>query len=108
MKGVKATSSPLVPGDGDPRHGLNGYTNLGCRCDICRAANVAYNLRRRKERQEAMARGLLPNVAHGTESTYFNYKCRCEECRRAHATACRRRRAARTGGAAATYRGGAA
>jgi hypothetical protein len=24
--------------EGDPRHGLNGYTNLGCRCDICREA----------------------------------------------------------------------
>jgi len=22
--------------DGDPRHGANGYTNYGCRCDVCR------------------------------------------------------------------------
>jgi len=24
---------------GDPRHGNNGYTNLGCRCDICGEAH---------------------------------------------------------------------
>lgn len=31
---------PLAPDD--PRHGtLNGYGNLGCRCDRCRAANTA-------------------------------------------------------------------
>jgi hypothetical protein len=32
--------------DGDPRHGRNGYTNLGCRCPVCteaqRVAHRAY------------------------------------------------------------------
>jgi hypothetical protein len=27
----------MLPPD-DPRHGLNGYSNLGCRCPICREA----------------------------------------------------------------------
>lgn len=37
--------SRIVPDDGDPRHGTtNGYRNLGCRCDACRAANAARQL----------------------------------------------------------------
>jgi hypothetical protein len=28
---------------GDPRHGYNGYTNLGCRCEICRLAGNEYH-----------------------------------------------------------------
>jgi hypothetical protein len=35
--------SRIHPGDGDPRHGtVNGYTNLACRCDDCRAAQRRY------------------------------------------------------------------
>ncbi len=30
----------LTPGNGDSRHGQNGYSNYRCRCDICRAANA--------------------------------------------------------------------
>lgn len=30
---------PLKPGD--PRHGLNGYRNHGCRCPECKQAGVA-------------------------------------------------------------------
>lgn len=30
--------------EGDPRHGLSGYKNYGCRCDICRRANADYQL----------------------------------------------------------------
>ena len=29
----------LTPGDGDPRHGQNGYSNYMCRCDICKEYN---------------------------------------------------------------------
>lgn len=33
--------SRIYPGDGDPRHGTpNGYRNLGCHCDDCKAANA--------------------------------------------------------------------
>ena len=27
----------------DPRHGTNGYYNLGCRCDTCRTAATDYH-----------------------------------------------------------------
>ena len=38
----------IEPGDGDPRHGTNnGYTNYGCRCAACRAANTAEYTRKR-------------------------------------------------------------
>lgn len=32
--------SNISPGDGDSRHGQNGYSNYQCRCDICREANT--------------------------------------------------------------------
>jgi len=31
------TPRPLP--EGDRRHGHNGYTNYGCRCDVCREGN---------------------------------------------------------------------
>lgn len=48
---AKRVPRPLTPAqtafiaDGtDPRHGtLNGYSNLKCRCDRCKAAAAAYN-----------------------------------------------------------------
>lgn len=30
-----------VAGTAPPKHGINGYTRYGCRCDECRAANAA-------------------------------------------------------------------
>jgi hypothetical protein len=66
----------------DPRHGtLNGYTNLGCRCDRCRQANTIAC----RPRQEAWRRrrGIMPRKlgrTHGLRSTY-NAGCRCEPCR---------------------------
>jgi hypothetical protein len=30
----------ISPGDGNSRHGQNGYSNYGCRCDICKTANT--------------------------------------------------------------------
>jgi hypothetical protein len=27
----------------DPRHGLNGYSNLGCRCDVCKQATSKWH-----------------------------------------------------------------
>lgn len=89
--------SPLVPGDDDPRHGMNGYTNLGCRCDICREANTTYTLHMREVRRRRLERD--PSIRpHGVEATYFNYMCRCAKCRAAHAEAARRRRLDARGG----------
>lgn len=39
-------------GIGPSEHGANGYTNWGCRCDVCRVAAVAANRRSRRERAE--------------------------------------------------------
>lgn len=75
--------SVLTPGDGDPRHGRNGYSNLNCRCDICRAANVAYQ----RELREVRRRRIVADPSlrpHGVETTYFNWACRCTECCEVH------------------------
>lgn len=82
---------PNLP-EGDPRHGSNGYTNLGCKCDICRAANVQNTKRGRERRRKTID----PNdPRHGDENFYFNYRCSCDLCKAAHAAAARERRAAR-------------
>ena len=91
--------SVLTPGDGDPRHGLSGYSNLGCRCGICRAANTAYNLQMRKVRQRRIESDATIRP-HGVESTYSNYRCRCAPCKEAHRVAQAARDARRKDGAA--------
>lgn len=62
-------------------HGVtcNGYTNYGCRCDLCRAAWNAYCKKRRVERSKN-----IPADIHGNASTYYNYMCRCADCRAAN------------------------
>lgn len=60
----------------DPRHGTsNGYRNLGCRCEACKAANTEDQRRLREER-----RARAEDIPHGTMSGYSNWGCRCEEC----------------------------
>ena len=76
----------------DPRHGLNGYTNLGCRCAECRAANAESN-RLGRERRAAQLAADPKSHPHGIYSTYTNYGCRCAECRAANANHARRRNA---------------
>ncbi len=65
---------------GDPRHGtVNGYGNLGCRCDECREANrVQHNRYMSQVRAEGRSLG-----SHGSELRY-DTGCRCEQCREAH------------------------
>lgn len=41
-----APSKTIRPGDGDPRHGQNGYSNLKCRCEICKAWQSEYARKR--------------------------------------------------------------
>jgi len=67
----------------DPRHGtLNGYCNLGCRCERCKVPWVAYNKQRRVER----AKLIQPDdPRHGKQSFYYNHSCRCDKCKAAHA-----------------------
>lgn len=96
----------------DPRHGTpNGYSNHGCRCHACGAANTAYV---RARRIGGYATDPCPSCGgpkrviaalcqacwnaereppHGTEGQY-NKGCGCDECRQAAAAARRARRAA--------------
>jgi hypothetical protein len=75
----------------DPRHGtVNGYCNLGCRCQRCRVVWTAYCLDRRRRRDPAQA------PTHGKESTYLNWNCRCQPCRDAHNKRNRERRVVET------------
>lgn len=72
------------------KHGMSGYTNYGCRCDICRAAATAYRRKRTAERRLLLAADptLVP---HGRASTYGNWGCRCDPCRAAWRDASRTR-----------------
>lgn len=69
---------PLAPDD--PRHGTsNGYGNLGCRCEECRAAHAANHAAYIK-RQRAAGRVV---GRHGS-SVAYDTGCRCDMCRLAH------------------------
>lgn len=72
------SAARIMPGDGDSRHGTeNGYGNLKCRCDRCRAAHAIFVKKCRVQRNEK-----LPAVGemHGTQGCYINYDCRCIPC----------------------------
>ena len=62
--------------------GYGAYSNDGCRCEGCRAANVE---RTRETREWYRAHPELVPAPHGTLNRYANYSCRCDECRRANA-----------------------
>jgi hypothetical protein len=65
-------------------HGTTGgYTNHGCRCLLCRAAN---NARMKRYRHSDAPKDLT----HGTHSSYA-VGCRCEPCKQAHRITCRRK-----------------
>lgn len=85
------TQARIHPGDGDERHGtLNGYSNLGCCCDDCRAVWAKYCLALRHRRTPPPP----GDERHGKATTYWNYRCRCLPCRAAKATSQRNRRLA--------------
>lgn len=58
-----------------PDHGTRARYSRGCRCELCRGANAAYD-------RELRARAGLP--VHGTRGGYQK-GCRCDECRAANA-----------------------
>lgn len=66
---------PLLPDDA--RHGTtNGYRNLRCRCDRCRAAAT-----KDKQMWQAVRASLSPDdPRHGSLNAYQNYGCRCAAC----------------------------
>lgn len=64
-------------------HGYDGYTNHGCRCDICRDANAQYHWDLRHFKAERLEKD--PTLApHGINNTYANWRCRCRPCTDAH------------------------
>lgn len=66
--------------DDDQRHGtVNGYGNLGCRCERCRAAHAAAHAAYIKRQREAGR--VIGN--HGS-SVAYDTGCRCDVCRSAH------------------------
>jgi len=73
-------SKPCLAPD-DPRHGtVNGYSNLGCRCDDCKSA---WRVQTRQQR-EARRHKPIPDRVHGTAGGYDNWFCRCDACRAAN------------------------
>lgn len=78
-------------------HSSSTYYNLGCRCDLCRAAATVFQ---RKQRERRYAERELINgrmVAtksrrHGKASIYRNWGCQCPPCTSAHTVNVRERR----------------
>lgn len=68
------------------KHGASGYSNWGCRCDVCTAAHSAKMRRARQVRIQKMLAG-DPAVPHGTASGYVSWGCRCDPCVAAAAAA---------------------
>ena len=84
-------------------HGVNGYANYCCRCDVCRdAANAAgrerwannprdeqgrarHAERTRRYRERNVAQSDAASVPHGING-YANFQCRCEVCVKANST----------------------
>ena len=73
---------------GDPRHGTaNGYTNLGCRCELCTDAN-----RRQHARYIDRLRSEGRMVGGHGSTTAYECGCRCAACTRANTRKGRMRR----------------
>ena len=70
--------------EGKP-YNVSTYSNYGCRCNLCRAANTE------AKRAWRAKNGDPPPTAHGVNG-YTNYGCRCHTCRRDHSTAAALRR----------------
>ena len=68
-----------IGGPEDPRHGtMNGYSNLSCRCDSCKATAKEFNAMAKVKRFTKPKTG--EEHWHGTYNGYHNYNCRCGPC----------------------------
>jgi hypothetical protein len=69
-------------------HGLGGYTNGHCRCQVCTTAMREFKRDRmqivRADRVLADGRLTHRNATHGTDGGYTNWACRCLPCGEAH------------------------
>lgn len=69
---------PLSPDDS--RHGTeNGYSNLRCHCDRCKAAHAEKTREMQADRESRTP----PERVHGTPGGYGNWRCKCGPCRAA-------------------------
>jgi len=63
-------------------HGtFNGYSNYGCRCDLCKLAGRETNKIQKAKRIARPKDGT--EWYHGTVNGYRNWGCRCEPCHEA-------------------------
>lgn len=92
---VKRAKGVPIP---DHVHGLNGYNNYACRCEVCKAAAAANQQAGNTRRSSAP----IPEHVHGTENGYGNYRCRCEPCTAAWAAGSNARTRRRTARKAAS------
>lgn len=61
-------------------HGLGGYTNHKCRCDVCRKARSSYV----RAYRNSPDTDLPPDdTRHGKRSTYIMRGCKCDLCKEA-------------------------
>lgn len=67
----------LKPVPGNFKHGASGYTNYGCRCDVCREGNTAYQAGYRQRRR--VLAELLGPTSHGAAGYRYD-GCRCAVC----------------------------
>lgn len=82
------TPRPLAP---LPEHGKSTtYKKYKCRCDACRKASNAANLKSKRLNQPGKLRPPGHGDGkreHGTDLGYSYYNCRCMLCKAAHARA---------------------
>lgn len=85
----------------EPWHDTNnGYTNMGCRCELCRGARARY---RKEERMRKVALlkfradgdGAGQTMKHGKAWNYTSGACLCRLCRGAASEASRAYKKAR-------------
>ena len=62
-------------------HGTPKSYGLGCRCDLCKAANAKRNAAFRRDKANEAKDPNDPR--HGTYTFYRNHKCRCAPCKAA-------------------------
>jgi hypothetical protein len=56
-------------------HGLSGYTNYGCRCDICTESNRAHHAEYRKKRYAGNPLCVRPRCPRVQSRAYGNGLC---------------------------------
>ena len=75
--GDPLAGKPVRPRSSHVVHGVYAtYTNLGCRCDLCRAANTAVCAKAKAKRRTRE----IPDHVHGTVNGRTGWGCSCALC----------------------------